>query len=621
MNSRILSALGSMFATICVVFKKSGLYHIIDKAYKKASVAWQNSAIMTFLRKDSKVANAEGSVLGRVVNTPFAFFAFLGRKIGVWLDNTIENSILLDFARCFMNNVLALNTRFFGCVILSMLVLREISFLRFSVMSAILAAAGIALVLSNYNITDFLGRSALVRFGMSAIGFGDVSFDIYKEEYLKKPAALVLGVACGAVMGILPLKLALFLPCAFVGLCIILSYPVSGVFFAVAAAPFVPTMALAGLCVLTFASLVIRAVRDKEFKWKIGSVGVGLAFFVLFMFIASLFSFAPAKSIMVWGMYLIFVGFYFVIINTVSSKKQTYALLRIFVIAGVLVSIYGICQYVFGWNTTNAWIDKEMFEEATMRAYSTMENPNVLGEYLLLVIPVAVAFMLKSSVKKLDGWFYAGAVLASVICMVLTQSRGCWLGLILAAAIFVTFYNGRLWALLPIVILALPFVIPETMIDRMMSVGNLEDSSTSYRVFIWRGTFEMLKDFWIGGIGMGEGAFRSVYPIYSYSGIVAPHSHNTFLQLLVEGGIAALGIFVVVMLVFIKKISKTFSQSLKNSKQRLLALAIGSGVIGFLLQSMFDYTFYNYRMMAMFFMILALGTSFEYVKEEQHEDN
>ena len=125
------------------------------------------------------------------------------------------------------------------------------------------------------------------------------------------------------------------------------------------------------------------------------------------------------------------------------------------------------------------------------------------------------------------------------------------------------------------------------MIERMMSVGNLEDSSTSYRVFIWKGTFRMLRDFWIGGIGMGEGAFRSVYPVYSYIGIIAPHAHNTFLQLLVEGGIGTLLVFLGMMVSFFRKISGVFKKYAKNGAECLSILAIGSGVGGFLLQSMF----------------------------------
>ena len=127
----------------------------------------------------------------------------------------------------------------------------------------------------------------------------------------------------------------------------------------------------------------------------------------------------------------------------------------------------------------------------------------------------------------------------------------------------------------------------------------------------------MLRDFWIGGIGRGEGAFRSVYPVYSYIGIIAPHAHNTFLQLLVEGGIGVLLVFLGMMVSFIRKISGVFKNCPKYSAESLSILAIGSGVGGFLLQSMFDYTFYNYRMMAMFFMILAIGIALKACKGEE----
>ena len=125
------------------------------------------------------------------------------------------------------------------------------------------------------------------------------------------------------------------------------------------------------------------------------------------------------------------------------------------------MSIYGIAQYVFGWDTQNAWIDEEMFENATMRAYSTMENPNVLGEYLLLLIPLCAFLFITSSAKTIQKWFWLLAAGAGTLCMVLTQSRGCWIGLFLAAAIFVTFYNGKLWGRLPFILLAMPFVVPK----------------------------------------------------------------------------------------------------------------------------------------------------------------
>ena len=165
-------------------------------------------------------------------------------------------------------------------------------------------------------------------------------------------------------------------------------------------------------------------------------------------------------------------------------------------------------------------------------------------------------------------------------------------------------------------LLILPFFLPETIIERIMSIGDMSDSSTSYRVYIWYGTVDMLRTYFVGGIGMGEGAFRTVYPFYSYDAIIAPHSHNLYLQFLVEAGIGALLLFIGLIIAFVKDCAKTCKKNIKDSYGYLTALALASGVAGFLLQSMFDYTFYNYRMMAMFIMYLSFGAVLKSLEEE-----
>lgn len=612
MNSMILSFIKNLVKNTASLFEKSGLNKIISGVCNRFASWWCESAIISFLKKEP---DGKESLLSKIMNFPVTILEAMNKKIGPWLSEKIENSAILDLARVVMNNVLALNTKFLGCLLLVTMVVKMTSTRTFSLIQVVLSLIGIVLLLINYNITDFLDSSKLVGFCLKTAGFDFKFTNIYKKEYVGVRKGLIIAILLGVISGLLPLRISALMIIGLVGVTAVMSSPVVGVFGALFAAPFVPTMLLAGACLLTTASFMVKAVTDVNFKWR--KEGIGIGFFLVLLFISSLFSFAPVKSLMVWGMYFVFAGFFFVMINTVRTSKQATSLLKVFAIAGALVALYGVLQYVFGWNTSNAWIDEEMFEEATMRVYSTMENPNVLGELLLLLIPVAAAFVLKKGGSGWEKIAYAGVFAIACLCMIFTQSRGCWLGLILAFAIFVTFYNGKLWALAPIVLLALPFVIPETMIERMMSVGNLEDSSTSYRVFIWKGTFRMLRDYWIGGIGMGEGAFRSVYPLYSYIGIIAPHSHNTFLQLVVEGGIGVLLVFLCIMVGFFRKISVAFKGYVKNSEESLCALAIGSGVAGFLLQSMFDYTFYNYRMMAMFFMMLAIGVILKACKGEE----
>jgi len=610
MNSVIFKLLCKFWISFSNAFLNSFTYKIFDKVYTSISKSWANSRIISFFRKDEICGQEKHSVLYKCLLLPFNFFELVGKKFGSKIKKSINQSFIINVSYDFMNNILALNSRVLGIFILSFVVTNQVINRNFSILPIVLTVVGLFFLLVDYNITDFFSESKFIKFLLKCFGFYDVSWDFYEKESLKKVFPLIISILLGCLSAVFKEKSIVFMAIpvvSYVGIFLVLKYPLVGIFATFFLAPFIPTMLLAGLVLFTGFSYIVYSVSNGLDRWKVDGVGVGLSIFLLFMLASSIFSFSRNTSILVWGLYLIFIAFYFVITNAVVTKAQIYNLLKIFVIAGIIVSIYGVLQYIFKWDTSNAWIDEDMFESATMRAYSTMENPNVLGEYLLLTIPLTAFFLLKKENTILERLVWLFALGVGIICMVFTQSRGCWIGLFAATAIFLTFYNGKLWGLLPFFLLLLPFVIPDAMIDRFLSVGNLEDSSTSYRVFIWLGTIQMLKDFWLGGIGMGEGAFRNVYPLYSYNSIIAPHSHNLYLQLLVEGGIVALLIFLVTMIIFVKKLSRVYINSGRKDEDSILSLAIVSGVIGFLIQSLFDYTFYNYRMMAMFFMIISVA--------------
>ncbi len=622
MNSLILSSVWAFCLRIWEWFKVSAIGRAFFYVCSAVSKSWHNSSIMTFMRRDER-EYADKSAVVRILKCPFTFLDFLKRKIGAFINENIKASFLCRWAKVYINNFTAINTRFFGIMLActgSVYTALKLARGQGIVITEIAATAlGVIMLLKNYNVMRFINNSAIVNFLKGCAGYKGLDLEAYSEKETHGVTRLILAAAVGVITGA-GLGLAGFLgaliPFAVFGLLLVMYAPVTGVFAALFAAPFLPTMILAGLCMWTLLSLAIKAVTHEDFKWRFDMVGAGILLLLAVLLVSSVMSFNPAGSLKVWAMYLVFLTFYFVVINSVRNKAQLEGLLKLFVISGALVALYGIAQYLFGWTTTNAWIDEGMFADSTMRVYSTLGNPNVLGEYLLLVLPVAAAWFLKFNKNDWSKWAYAAMFAVLALCLVLTQSRGCWIGFLLSVCVFVTFYNGKLWGLIPIALCIIPFVIPQTMVDRFMSIGNMGDSSTSYRVYIWLGTLGMLKHYWLGGIGMGEAAFNEVYPFFSYNAIQAPHSHNLYLQLTVEAGVAALIVFLVIMIVFIKKLSLVYKPLERRSTQTLMPLAIGSGVIGFLAQSMFDYTFYNYRVMAVFFMVLALGMCFAHFKKE-----
>ena len=73
------------------------------------------------------------------------------------------------------------------------------------------------------------------------------------------------------------------------------------------------------------------------------------------------------------------------------------------------------------------------------------------------------------------------------------------------------------------------------------------------------------------------------------------------------------------LFVLFKELYHVYGACVKNSFMKLAALGIGAGLAAFLLQSMFDYRFYNYRVMGLFFMYMAMGSAL-YMTGERKND-
>ena len=623
MNSLIITSFVTFINAFKAKFTESRLWHIINTVYNTISRWWRESVVMAFA--EGGKATVAGSKIARVLYLPFDILEFIAKKLHKTVSKGIEDSIICELGRQYVHNFMALNTRFWGVMLLSATVVFEAMHIVFgrglNIYIAVLAAVGAILTVMNYNFSGCCTGSKVLEFIKSCAGVSDLTFDFYDENKTVGGLRLIPAAAVGIITGVVMISVPLYgvlIPFAAFGMLLVLEYPITGVYAAVFVAPLIPfsSMPLAGICLWTMMSLVIKSVCDEDFRWKRDGLGAALIAFVLVLFISCLFSFARTQSLIVWCMYFIFITFYFAIINTIETRTQLYGLLRLFVISGTLVALYGVMQYAFGWTTTNAWIDEEMFEDDTMRVFSTLANPNVLGEYLLLVLPVSAVFFLKDKAKSLSKWVYLAMTGLIFLCLILTQSRGCWLGFMLTVAIFVTFYEGRWWALIPLLMCIIPFIIPQTIVDRLASVGNMDDSSTSYRVYIWMGAIGILRHYIAGGIGMGEAAFNEVYPFFSYNAITAPHSHNTFLQLLVESGIPALVAFLAVVVIYLRNTRLIYREQDKKSVDSAMSLALAAGVCGFLFQSLFDYTFYNYRVMAVFFMVPAMTMCYRYIRRK-----
>ncbi len=595
------------------IIKNSLIYKALNGLYSYISKQWQNSYLAgLFRRVFFSEDTAKNSIWGKICFSPFLLLEKIQTKYAEKLNTQKEKSILIKFFKYLLHNFLALNLRFIGIFTATAAAFDLIlSLFRGGnlLLSLIAIVFGIALSFIDFNVTSILKNSWIISFIEKCLDT-EFSFNFYYitkcEGKFRLFCAGIFGATCGIICALSSPILALLFVAGILFVSLVLYKVEFGVFITLFLAPIVPTMLVVGLCLLCLMSLVIKALTTKKFIWRLDGMGLMVMVMIIIYLLAAVTSFAPFKSVQIWAVYFAFMAFYFVIINTIKTTNQLFNLLKVFAVSAVFVCLYGIAQYVFGWNVTQAWMDEEMFEDIKMRIYSTLENPNVLGEYILLALPICISLMWTTK-KALSRLIYGGMSLILALALVLTFSRGCWLGIMAAAAIFITFVAGKLWGLALIALPVVPFILPESIINRFTSIGDMSDSSTSYRVYIWMGTLLMLKDFWISGIGLGTEAFTQVYPFYSYNGIVAPHPHNLFLQVITESGVIGLAVFLLLMFMFFKNLVVGCQYFGKGNKFSVVIVGIASAVVGFLLQGMFDNCFYNYRVFMIFWAVLAIG--------------
>jgi len=374
-------------------------------------------------------------------------------------------------------------------------------------------------------------------------------------------------------------------------------------------APLLPTMAVLALCLVGFASLMLNFLRDTDRTLAFSPINRYVLLYGAVYLAASLFSVTRADSLKVGLLTIVFVYFCIILENAVATRRQLDRLAQLMVLAAACVALYGIYQYLFqtGYQS-KAWVDSDMFSSITFRVSSTLQNPNMLGQYFILTIPLGGACLLSAKTwGKRIFWLVCCGLLA--LSMLLTFSRGAWLGLLFAGAAFVVLLNPRLILLAPVALAILYFVLPDAIVSRFTSIGDLTDNSTSYRLYIWFGTLAMLKDYWLCGIGPGDTAYNLVYPAYSYSGVEAPHSHNLFLQIVCDAGITALLVFLAILFHYYRQLCAALHAA-KDHTSRMFQIAFLSGMTGFLVQAMTDYSFYNHRVMFLFWVYLSVGVLF-----------
>ncbi len=381
-----------------------------------------------------------------------------------------------------------------------------------------------------------------------------------------------------------------------------------------------PVLSLAGSPTMLLAAMVIYTVACTFIKIFLGRVTLSLeisdVFVLLFAFLLGMGGVVSmGASLKPALMYACLMGIYFLTVLLVRTRELLERLQVAFVTSGVIVSLVGFYQIVTG-NLEVETLDADVFAGISGRITSTFGNANMVGVFLVMVFPFAMALMFGGASGKLRAYGFLSCMMMGV-CTVLTWSRGAWLGLIFAAIVFVALYSHTIIPILfPAGVLSVTLFWDKlggsgffmNLISRFTSIFTVGDTSSAYRLSIWKGTLRILEENWVAGIGIGSDAFTRVYVRFAESGAeYAMHSHNMFLQIFTELGIVGIALFAVCLFLCVQSGLEVVRFGAPRAKgERAVCVAAISALAGALLQGLTDHIWFNYRVFFTFWFVLAM---------------
>lgn len=294
-------------------------------------------------------------------------------------------------------------------------------------------------------------------------------------------------------------------------------------------------------------------------------------------------------------------------VSMVRRFEQLRLLAALAVLGITVASLYGCWQVYAGTAVVGAHPNLTLNDGEIQRVFSFFDNPNNFAELLVMLVPLD--FALIGTARTRGGRFCA--VIALVPCLIslaFTYSRSSFIALLLAVVIFFALQDRRVIPLfLVLALLAFP-LLPRSIYERVLSIGDKEDTSVNYRFAIYEAVGEFLKDHWKRGVGLGSDVLQKVLKAEyepMYDGNYPIHAHNGYLQVWCEMGILGLLSFLGLLGGQLKGALRAFRRG-TDPRVKLMLSGAAAGFCGILVISVAEYTWFYPRNMFIYFFLFGI---------------
>jgi len=371
--------------------------------------------------------------------------------------------------------------------------------------------------------------------------------------------------------------------------------------------------------------------KDQEIhllaKWSIPFfclIGFGL----LSMVKSSNISLSIFEIIQLTKVYLLF----FYIANNIKTERDLRYLVLILFITLFLEASLGLFQYFSGRSFDLAVLGggKEKFAmtlatKSTLRVPGTFGTSNAFGSYLIMLLPLLLSVFFFAT-KRTHKFLYISLLILGAILLILTLSRGAWVGFTASVAVilFLTYAKSGsklktifVGGFFLITVAILIFTFSETILLRFYADDH---GSAMSRIAMMRTAFEMIKANPFLGVGINN--YCQVMANYDPTGLASVYLqpvHNVYLQIAAEIGIFGLCVFLWLIFVLYREALRDFKKTADSVS--FVRFGLVGGITALLVHSLVNNGSLGDDIFILFWLLAGLLVATVRISSKPDEEN
>jgi len=308
---------------------------------------------------------------------------------------------------------------------------------------------------------------------------------------------------------------------------------------------------------------------------------------------------APGSSIVValraYTLLVEPISVYILALLSFRHRQNINWILDMLLLAGLLVALGAIYQ-----------AGRDILAGELFRTRSFFNHPNTLGLFLSRMIPFYAALCLLMNGQWLRRILYGSVVVLMGLALLLSGSRGGFLG-VLAALILLAVILRRFRWLIPVGVGAVVILLIMTLAgeSRFGALLDLGSGSADTRWRIWRAAFEQIIAHPLLGIGIGNVAWLVKYvPRERLVGAEIVDAHNFLLDFWSKLGAVGLGSLLALLLIFYLLAWDSYKH--KKGSYRAIALAAICSMTAALVHGLVDAFYFGVPIAVFFWFLLGV---------------